>query len=132
MLERAKSRPLNHEIYRLSTDRPSFQCGVETLDKYLKKRARQDMKRGISRVFVATQPGTPKKKVVGFYTLSSLSVTVEELPVVIAKKLPRHPIPAALLGRLANFVRRVFRRIPTACLVVSLSFSDKVSDFSKW
>ena len=31
-------------------DRTGFQCGVEALDRYLKKQAKQDIKRRISRV----------------------------------------------------------------------------------
>ena len=37
----------------------------------------------------------------GFYTLSSLSIELEQLPQKLAKKLPKHPVPAALIGRLA-------------------------------
>ena len=36
----------------------------------------------------------------GYYTLSTLSIDLSVLPDRIAKKLPRHPIPAALIGRL--------------------------------
>jgi hypothetical protein len=39
--------------------------------------------------------------VIGIYSLSSLSIEVKNFPEVIAKKLPRYPIPAALLGRLS-------------------------------
>ena len=81
-------------------DRHGFQCDVAMLDQYIKKQAMQDMKRHISRVFVATEPDNPKE-VIGYYTLSSLSVEVRQLPEKIAKKLPRHQIPAALIGRLA-------------------------------
>lgn len=81
-------------------DRPGFQCGVDALDLYLKKQARQDIKRHISRVFVATKYMTPKN-VVGYYTLSSLSVDFKQLPEKLSKKLPKHQIPAALIGRLA-------------------------------
>ena len=41
-------------------DRMGFQCGVEARDLYLKTRAGQDVKRRISRVFVATEPNNPK------------------------------------------------------------------------
>lgn len=37
----------------------------------------------------------------GYYTLSILSINLSLLHQSIAGKLPRHPIPAALLGRLA-------------------------------
>ena len=81
-------------------ERSGFQCGVRALDLYLKKQARQDTKRRISRVFVATKPDNPKA-VVGYYTLSTLSVELSQLPEKLARKLPTHPVPAALIGRLA-------------------------------
>jgi GNAT superfamily N-acetyltransferase len=81
-------------------DRAGFHCGETSLDDYIRKQARQDVKRRISRVFVATQSGEPST-IVGYYTLSTLSIELSELPETLARKLPRHPIPAALLGRLA-------------------------------
>lgn len=81
-------------------NRPNFQCGVDALDRYLKKQARQDIKRRISRVFIATTPDHPKK-VIGFYTLSSLSIELSQLPEKLSRKLPKHQVPAALIGRLA-------------------------------
>ncbi len=81
-------------------DRTGFQCGVVALDRYLKKQAKQDIKRRISRVFVATKPDNPKV-VIGYYTLSTLSIELNQLPEKLARKLPKHPVPAALIGRLA-------------------------------
>lgn len=81
-------------------DRAGFRSGVEALDSYLKKQAKQDIKRRISRVFVATTPEN-SKKVVGYFTLSALSVELNQLPEKLARKLPKHPVPAALIGRLA-------------------------------
>ena len=75
--------------------------GVEALDRYLKKQAKQDIKRRISRVFVATMPDNPKA-VMGYYTLSTLSIELNQLPKKLARKLPKHPVPAALIGRLAT------------------------------
>lgn len=88
-------RPLNK-----THDRSAFRCGNEALDRYLKKQAGQDMKRDISRVFVATEPDVPAK-VKGYYCLSSVSVELNQLPEKLARKLPKHPVPAALIGRLA-------------------------------
>ncbi len=82
-------------------DRSSFQCGVDALDDYLKKRAKQDVKRRISRVFVAVEPGGSPATIEGYYTLSTLSIELNQLPEELAHKLPKHPIPAALIGRLA-------------------------------
>jgi hypothetical protein len=54
-------------------NRSGFKCGIEALDRYLTKQANQDVKRRISRVFVAIEPDTPKE-VIGYYTLSTLSI----------------------------------------------------------
>jgi GNAT superfamily N-acetyltransferase len=41
-------------------------------------------------------------RIAGYYTLSSTSVQITELPAQTARKLPRYPlVPATLLGRLA-------------------------------
>lgn len=88
-------QPLNNDH-----DRPGFHCGVASLDDYIQKQARQDVKRRVSRVFVATPMGQPNR-IVGYYSLSALSIELSQLPQSLARKLPRHPVPAALLGRLA-------------------------------
>lgn len=54
----------------------------------------------MARVFVAT-PFNNSTEIVGVYTLSAASVAVGHLPDFIRKKLPRYPVPAALLGWLA-------------------------------
>ena len=81
-------------------DRAGFHCNVEALDHYLHKQAGQDIRRRISRVFIASLPNKPKS-VVGYYSLSTLSIELSQLPEKLARKLPNHPIPAALIGRLA-------------------------------
>ena len=80
-------------------DRSAFDCGNEALNSYLKRQASQDVKRRISRVFVARSPADCKR-ILGYYTLSSLSIELSSLPEKMAKKLPKYPLPAALIGRL--------------------------------
>jgi GNAT superfamily N-acetyltransferase len=44
----------------------------------------------------------PDETIAGYYTLSSTSVQLSELPQQTVRKLPRYPlVPATLLGRLA-------------------------------
>jgi GNAT superfamily N-acetyltransferase len=89
-------------------DRAAFSCGNESLDRYVRTQASQDARRGVARIFVAVMPEEPKR-FAGFYTLGAAWVTASELPADVAKRLPRHPIPAALVGRLAvdlGFARR--------------------------
>lgn len=88
------------EPLRPTHDRTGFSCGVHSLDRYFQKQATQDIKRRISRVYVATVRKAPNR-VIGYYTLSAVSIGLHELSDEYARKLPKHPIPAALIGRLA-------------------------------
>lgn len=81
-------------------NREGFSCGIPELDTYLRKQARQDAKRHVAAPFLLTAP--PSDEVLGFYTLSSSTVDLLELPPEMAKKLPRYPdMPVILMGRLA-------------------------------
>jgi len=81
-------------------DRAKFSCGQPDLDDWFRLRASQDEKRNVARVFVAVSADLG---VIGFYSLSSLSLSLESLPEEVAHKLPRYgAIPAALIGRLAR------------------------------
>lgn len=80
-------------------DRMGFSSGIAQLDQYLARRAGQDTRRRIARVFVCTAGGGDK--VLGYYTLSALSVDLTSLPDRLSRRLPRHPVPCALIGRLA-------------------------------
>lgn len=87
---------------RKKHDRVSFSCGVETLDRYLKQQATQDMDKRVAAVFVLTPDGTT---VAGYYTLSQYAIAAGELPEEVIRRLkpPRYPeLPATLLGRLAR------------------------------
>ena len=80
-------------------DRTNFSCGLPELDRYLARQAGQDVRRRIARIFVCTAGETDA--VLGFYTLSALSIDLASLPTALSRKLPRHPVPCALIGRLA-------------------------------
>lgn len=84
-------------------DRSKFSCGKAGLDDWFRRRAGQDERRNIARVFVAVDP---ELGVAGFYSLSSFKLDFDELPEELARKLPRYDgIPAALIGRLARDIR---------------------------
>jgi GNAT superfamily N-acetyltransferase len=82
-----------------SHQRGEFSCGKAPLDEFLRALVRQYEKRRLGRTFVAVRPDD--NRVYGYYTLASGAVPFEHLPAATAKKLPRHPVPVALLGRLA-------------------------------
>ena len=110
-----------------SHDRSSFTCGNEQLDHYLKKQAKQDIKRRICHVYCVTQNENPAD-ILGFYTLSSLSIDLGELAPEIQRKLPRHPIPAALIGRLAVNTKAQGSGIGKIMLANAITRTLKISD----
>ena len=81
-------------------DRSGFTCGSEALDQYLRVQAGQDARKRVAATFVLCEGES--NRVVGYYTLSAVSVDIGAWPENVAKKLPRYPVvPATLLGRLA-------------------------------
>ena len=96
------TRPPDWRIETLNAGhkRTSFSCGNETLDRYLRTQARQDQRRGVGQIFVATVDGADD--VAGYYSLSTFGIDPAGLPAGLSKKLPRYDqLPAAIIGRLA-------------------------------
>jgi hypothetical protein len=90
-----------------SHNKKEFNCGNQMLDEYLKKQARQDMKRNLAACFVTT--GHKSNTITGYYTLSSTSISQSLIPKDLSRKLPKSysNIPATLLGRLARDISTV-------------------------
>jgi ribosomal protein S18 acetylase RimI-like enzyme len=88
-------RPLDDAV-----EKDAFHCGQRDLDLYLRRYASQDARRGVARGFVATHLDEPRRPA-GFFSLSAGRVSAEDLPLEFARKLPRYPVPGALLGCLA-------------------------------
>ncbi len=94
--------PIRLEPLDRQHDRAAFVSGVEALDDWFRTRATQDQRRHVAQVFVALD----EEGIVGFYSLSMFTLTLETLPERLARKLPRYDaIPAALIGRLARHER---------------------------
>jgi GNAT superfamily N-acetyltransferase len=87
------------EPFDRSHDRGEFSCGKAPLDDFLRTLAGQYERKKYGRTYFAVRPG--EKRVFGYYTLASGAVPFQHLPPKAAKKLPKHPVPVALLGRLA-------------------------------
>jgi GNAT superfamily N-acetyltransferase len=82
--------------------REEFDCDVEALNDYLKKRARKEMDAGLAVCFVAVPESDPGS-IAGFYTLSAATILTADLHESATKKLSRYgEFPATLLGRLAR------------------------------
>jgi len=88
-------------ILEKAHQRSNFDCGRPILDNYIKRLASQDVKRDLAVCYVLCD--SPDNTVLGYYTLSSHSIKLEELPEELVKKLPAAyaDIPTILLGRLA-------------------------------
>lgn len=83
-------------------DRAGFSCEVEELNVYLRQRAGQDIRANIAVAWVMARPEAPER-ILGYYTLSSLSIELTALASDLSKKLPSYPrIPVTLLGRMAR------------------------------
>ena len=87
---------------KLSRDfaRDAFDCRTESLNDFLKRYALQNLRKNISVTIVAVSAGNPKK-ILGYYSVSMAQVNFENLPVDLAKGIPRYPAPAMRIGRLA-------------------------------
>ncbi len=82
-----------------SHERASFACGKPPLDDFIRVLVSQYDKRRLGRTYVAVKVG--EKRVRGYYTLAAGSVVFANMPEAASKKLPRHPVPTALMVRLA-------------------------------
>jgi GNAT superfamily N-acetyltransferase len=81
-----------------SHDLSRFDSGEHpSLNDWLKRFALANQKNESARTYVVHRNGS----VVGYYSVSAGSVSIEESPARIAKGLARHPIPVILLARLA-------------------------------
>lgn len=84
-------------------DRRTFSCGEAELDDYFRRRAGQDERCNVARIFVAVSDDL---SVAGFYSLSTCAINPGQLPEQIARRLLHYEtIPAALAGRLARDLR---------------------------
>lgn len=83
---------------RQADDRARFSSGDEALDRFFRLYAGQNQFRhhlGVTYVAVEGE------RVFGFATVAPRHIEIEDLPATQRKKLPRYPIPALGLARLA-------------------------------
>ncbi|RWC28267.1 GNAT family N-acetyltransferase [Mesorhizobium sp.] len=73
-----------------------FQSGAESLDQWLRHRARANQVSGASRTYVVAEGA----RVVAYYCLSSGGLDLAAAPGAIRRNMP-DPIPMVVLGRLA-------------------------------
>jgi GNAT superfamily N-acetyltransferase len=104
-------------------DRSAFQCGVESLDVYLKTQATQDMRRKANAVFVLAPEDSPSL-IAGYFTLCAYGLAPGLIPDAARKHLPRYPmVSATLLGRMAVSTRLQGRGLGSILLAKALEKS---------
>lgn len=93
MAELRGPRPLERQDVR-----SGFCCGVPSLDSWLVDYAAAADAAGSARTYVVDEK---QKRVVGYYALTVASLERDEATGRASRGMPRHPIPAMLLARLA-------------------------------
>ncbi|SMD15082.1 GNAT family N-acetyltransferase [Rhizobium sp. RU36D] len=73
-----------------------FESGHDSLDEWLRRRARANQVSGASRTYVVCD----EARVIGYYCLSSGALAASDAPGGVRRNMP-DPIPMAVLGRLA-------------------------------
>ena len=100
-MARAATPDLKVEPLASHHDRAGFACGVESLDRYLRTQAAQDVRRKANGVFILVDPRTPND-ILGYYTLCATGLPQGDVPAAARKHIPRYPlVSATLIGRFA-------------------------------
>ena len=119
---------MNSTLFRMAPldmacNRNLFSCGSIALDQYFYHQVSQDFKRNVTSCFVALDSN---ERIAGYYTLSSASVALTDLPEATIKKLPRYPtVPTARLGRLA--VDNTYKRMGLGGALLADAFSRVIN-----
>jgi GNAT superfamily N-acetyltransferase len=105
-------------------DVSSFDCGVASLNDYLRKYAYQNHQNRSARTYVATRG----RRVAGYYTLAAGSVSREETPRRVAQGLGGYPVPVILLARLGVDAREQGKGLGKALLKDAILRALQASD----
>lgn len=120
MAQLSQVEPLNrtHDLAR-------FDCGThESLNLWLKKYALQNQANDSARTYVAHRTNI----VVGYYSIAAGSIARENATLRSAQGLARHPVPIALLGRLAVHREEQGRGLGMALLKDALFRIERAAD----
>lgn len=108
------ARPLNEN------DRVSdFESGVHDLDFFLHRHALNNSRDRLGQTYIIDRsPDDPPTwpQLLGFFTLSMGQVSRDLVAPILGQQLPRYPIPAVLLGRLAVDARVQGKRVGSILL----------------
>ncbi len=111
----------------------NFNCGVKILNIYLQEKVSQEIRKKITVAYIARAINS--SRVIGYYTLSSSSIELRNLPEHIIKKLPKYKaIPVILIGRLAvdkNYQgKKMGKHLLHDALVRAYRLSNQIGSFA--
>ena len=104
--------------------RDTFDCGKEPLNNYIQRNATKDVKNGTCTCFIIKNDDD---EVIGYYTLSTESIPIEDAPPQFQKKINYQYVPVILLGRLALDKNHFGKGLGKLLLVNSLRRSLNVA-----
>ena len=104
-------------------NRKQFDCGEQSLNRYIQRFARQNAQNDLGETYVLSNNS---KDILGFYTISTASLDFNAYPQ--NKGLPKYAIPSALIGRLAIDQNQQGNGYGKLLLVDALKRILKVSD----
>jgi predicted GNAT family N-acyltransferase len=110
---------------RKEHERGAFDCGVASLNVFLKQRARRNAEAGFSATYVLLEEGTPR--ILAYYTIAAGQFACRELPDNLGKRLPKHPVPVLRLCRLATDLTRRGQGLGEIMLVDALHRAVMIS-----
>ena len=113
------------ELLEVSHDVEDFDCGNETLNDWLRRRAPRNQQEGSSRTWVVADGA----RVVGYYASATAVVARTEATRRAARNQP-DPLPAMLLGRLAVDHQHQGRGLAAALLKHFLLKALEVADLT--
>lgn len=83
-------------------DRDGFDCGLESVNAFLREQARRQMEQRINRTWVLTGIADPAEllhPILGFFTLTQSTVHRAELPAdTVLSRFPMYPLPVIKLA----------------------------------
>lgn len=108
-----------------------FDCGNEALNEFLSRYALKNDKLGIGKTFLGVDE---KNQISGYFTLSAAQIAFETVPESFQARLPKYPIPAIRIARLAVdkklqgkgvgkwLLKESFKKIIAVAEIVGLKF----------
>ncbi len=120
------------ELNKSIHDRESFDCGEDELNTFLHTQASRHMAAGLSKTILlpALSPlPNGKFPICAFYTIAPSSISRQDLPVNLAKKLPHYPVPVFLLAQMAVHREHKGQGLGKTTLIKALKYFHEINKY---